>query len=194
MASASSVGLPEIDGLILSGGRATRMGGRDKGLALWRGQELVKHVLLALAPQVGQVRVSANRNQERYAELCRCPVLGDDIPGFQGPLAGIAAALKVSDAPCMAVAPCDAPCLPRDLVARLLAGMGDRDIAVAHDGARLQPLHLLLRARAGASLHAFIQDGGRKPDAWYRQHGHATVDFADCPDAFINFNALQDLS
>ena len=180
--------------MILSGGRASRMGGCDKGLVQWHGQELIKHVLLTLAPQVGQVQVSANRNQERYADLCRCPVLSDDIAGFQGPLAGIAAALKASAAPYMAVAPCDAPHLPRDLVSRLLAGMGDCDIAVAHDGARLQPLHVLLHARAGASLHAFIQDGGRKPDAWYQQHGYAAVDFADCPGAFSNFNTLQDIS
>ena len=182
-----------VSGLILAGGRARRMGGRDKGLEMWRGQPLVSHVLQALEPQVQKLYISANRNRQHYAELGHCEVLADSVQGFQGPLAGIAAGLEVVAAGSMVVVPCDAPYLPPDLVARLEAAMDDTDIAVAHDGDRLQSLHLMLRTSTCSSLQNFLRDGGRKPDAWYEQHGYAVADFADCPGAFSNFNSLDDL-
>ena len=43
----------DITGLVLAGGRGTRMGGIDKGLQLFRGQPLAQHALARLAPQVG---------------------------------------------------------------------------------------------------------------------------------------------
>ena len=183
-----------VSGLILAGGRASRMGGCDKGLVDWRGQALICHVLKALAPQVSQLYINANRNQEQYAELCKCQVLADALPDFQGPLTGIAAGLAVVATPYVVVVPCDAPRLPDDLVARLEQETAQADIVVAHDGARLQSLHLMLHTRVLASLQDFMQSGGRKPDKWYQQHGYATVDCSDTPEAFSNFNTLQDLA
>ena len=69
-----------ITGVILAGGQGRRMGGADKGLQELCGRPMAAHVLERLAPQVGAVLISANRNLERYAEL-GCPVLPDTLHG-----------------------------------------------------------------------------------------------------------------
>ena len=111
-----------ITGVILAGGQGRRMGGADKGLQELGGRPMAAHVLERLAPQVGAVLISANRNLERYAEL-GCPVLPDTLDGYAGPLAGLQAALAQATTPLLVTAPCDSPFLPADLVARLHDGL-----------------------------------------------------------------------
>lgn len=110
-----------ITGVILAGGRGRRMGGVDKGLLELRGRPLAAWVAERLAPQVDELLVSANRNGERYAAI-GYRVVGDRIPGFAGPLAGLHAALKVAAHQLVATVPCDSPFLPADLVLRLFSG------------------------------------------------------------------------
>ena len=82
----------DITGVILAGGRGSRMGGQDKGLIEFNGRPLVEHLLAALQPQTGALLITANRNQERY-QVYQLPVVNDELTGFQGPLAGFAAAM-----------------------------------------------------------------------------------------------------
>ena len=56
-----------ITGVILAGGRAERMGRRDKGLLPLAGEPLIAHGVRRLRPQVAELLISANRHQERYA-------------------------------------------------------------------------------------------------------------------------------
>ncbi len=108
----------EISGVILAGGRATRMGGEDKGLVSIGGIALYQYVLARLRPQVASVAISANRNQARY-QASGLPVIGDLTPDFAGPLAGMLAGLKQSPNEWVAFVPCDVPDFPADLVAQL---------------------------------------------------------------------------
>lgn len=108
----------EISGVILAGGRATRMGGEDKGLVSIGGIALYQYVLARLRPQVASVAISANRNQARY-QTSGLPVIGDLTPNFAGPLAGMLAGLKQSPNEWVAFVPCDVPDFPADLVAQL---------------------------------------------------------------------------
>lgn len=55
-----------ITGVVLAGGRATRMGGIDKGLQALNGRPLWRHVAEALAPQVDELVISANRHLEQW--------------------------------------------------------------------------------------------------------------------------------
>ena len=59
----------QITGLVLAGGRGTRMGGADKGLQTLHGEPLAAHVLRRLAPQTGALLISANRHPDAYATL-----------------------------------------------------------------------------------------------------------------------------
>jgi molybdopterin-guanine dinucleotide biosynthesis protein A len=89
--------------------------------------------------------------------------------------------------------PCDGPLLPGDLVARLITALNadDAEIAVAHDGERMQPMYSLIQVSLMSSLIAFLDSGERKIDLWYKQHRVALADFSDCPETFRNINTAD---
>lgn len=179
----------EITGVILAGGRGSRMGGEDKGLVLLNGRAMAEHVAARLQPQVESLFISANRNPERYAAL-GYRVVADALPDYQGPLAGMASALHVATTPYVVTVPCDSPLIGADLVARLGGALrrDDADIAVANDGVRSHPVFLFLKRALLPSLLAFLQAGERKIDRWFERHRVASADFSDSPEAFINVN------
>ncbi|MBA2961228.1 MULTISPECIES: molybdenum cofactor guanylyltransferase MobA [Ramlibacter] len=192
----------DITGLVLAGGRGSRMGGVDKGLQNFNGVPLALHTLLRLQPQVGDLLVNANRNLAAY-ESFGAPVWPDALPDFAGPLAGFLAGLEQCATPWLVTVPCDTPLFPVDLVARLAqaADAHDAEIAMAsgpeQDGQlRTQPVFCLLRRELLESLVRFTHEGGRKIDAWTAQHHTVTVPFdapGDDPRAFFNANTLAEL-
>ncbi|MBV2125110.1 MAG: molybdenum cofactor guanylyltransferase [Candidatus Thiodiazotropha sp. (ex Ctena orbiculata)] len=184
---------PAVTAVILAGGRGRRMGGEDKGLIELNGRPLVQHVISAIQPQVATILINANRNQERYAAF-GCPVIADSLLDYQGPLAGFIAALQAVETEDMLTLPCDGPLVPPDLVARLYEARqsAGADIAVAHDGDRLQPVYALIPKRLADSLQRYLDRGDRKIDLWYEEHRVAHADFSDIPRTFINVNTLQE--
>jgi len=179
----------DVTGVVLSGGRGSRMGGDDKGLVTLHGRTMVEHVLARLRPQVGQLLISANRNQERYAAF-GYPVVPDLMADYQGPLAGMAAAMKAASTRYVVTVPCDSPLMATNVVDRLASAMSAEkaDISVAHDGQRTHPVFLLLKRSLLPSLIGFLDAGERKIDRWFVQHKVATADFSDCPETFVNVN------
>ena len=190
---AGSIAPGDITALILAGGRGSRMGGLDKGLLPFRGTCLAGAVLDAVRSQVGAVVVSANRNLDDYARL-GAPVVRDSLPGFQGPLAGILAGLEQASTPYLLTLPCDGPFFGPDLVARLSAALtaAAAEVAVAHDGERLQAAYALVRRDLAPDLRSAIEAGERKTQAWYRTRDWIQVDFADHPEWFLNLNTPED--
>lgn len=178
-----------VTGLVLAGGVAQRMGGEDKGLASLAGRPMIEHVLAALRPQVGSVLISANRNLDRYAAY-GCPVVADTLPGYAGPLAGVASALQHLTAEYLLTVPCDAPFVAPDLAHRLHAACvaAGAEAAVASDGRRVQPVFLLLGAGVAPSLQSYLAGGGRKVDGWLATLRVAQADFSDAPGCFVNVN------
>jgi molybdenum cofactor guanylyltransferase len=194
--SGSFDGTPDketITGVILAGGQARRMGGRDKGLVAFRGRPLVAWVIAALEPQVARLTINANRNQETYESFGH-PVIADRIEGFQGPLAGFASAMGAVGTPWIATVPCDGPFLAPDLVKHLCAALRREgaELAVATDGRRVQPVYALLPVALAPSLHAFLGAGERKIDLWYARHRVALADLGDRPESFANINSDGD--
>ena len=120
----------DITAVVLAGGKASRMGGVDKGLIPVRGRPMIAYVLEALAPQVGKILVNANRNAERYAEFGH-EVIPDSLEGFQGPLAGVTAGLAAATTPYVVTAPCDSPLIGDDLVARLADALARQQADIA---------------------------------------------------------------
>ncbi len=192
----------DVTGLILAGGRGTRMGGADKGLQNFRGMPLALHTLLRLAPQVGEVMINANRNLSAY-ESFGVPVWPDSLADYPGPLAGFLTGLERCETGYLMTVPCDTPLFPQDLVARLGEALeregGDIAMAAAReeDGRlRSQPVFSLLRHDLLESLVRFTHEGGRKIDAWTGQHRTVIVPFdreGDEPSAFFNANTLAEL-
>jgi len=182
-----------ITAVVLAGGRARRMRGRDKGLIPLAGRPLVAHALDALRPQVGTLLINANRHQDEYARL-GVPVVADAYPGYAGPLAGIAAALRRIETDWAIAVPCDAPRIAPDLVARLVnASAGGRHRAcVARTADGLQPVWCLLHRGLAESLEAFLAGGGRKVAEWLARVDAAAADFTDA-DSFLNLNTESEL-
>ncbi|MCG9722200.1 molybdenum cofactor guanylyltransferase MobA [Shewanella sp. Isolate7] len=183
---------PQIDAVILAGGMARRMGGNDKGLVELNDQPMIKHAIDRIKPQVKQILINANRNQDRYAEF-GYPVLSDEDSGYLGPLAGMITALGQTQADYLMVVPCDCPLLPTDLVPRMLATIEAQgaEMAVASDGKREQPVVLLMKPALRESMKAFLDAGERKIDFWYAKHHCVVCDFSDQPNAFVNVNTPE---
>jgi len=183
----------DITAVILAGGQGRRMGGEDKGLVTLNGRPLIAHVLSAIEPQVDRLLLNANRNADQYRRFGH-PLISDSISGYQGPLAGFASALQVATTPYLVTLPCDAPHPPADYVERMGHKLTAQqaDIAVAHDGHRLQPVHALISCRLLADLIDYLTSGERKIDRWYARHHWVTVDFSDCAAAFSNINTPGD--
>lgn len=183
-----------ITGIILAGGLARRMGGKDKGLINVAGKPLIEYVIEALRPQVNSLIINTNRNLDSYKNY-GVPIVVDSVSGFHGPLAGMASCMCVVDREYMVTVPCDSPNLPDDLVTRMYAGLTgeNAEISVAHDGNYIQPVFALMKTNLLDSLLEFLDGGDRKISNWFEKHRLATVDFSDKPETFININTPEDI-
>ena len=176
------------------------MGGLDKGLVTLRNQPLVGHAIDRFAPQVSFLALNVNRSQDAYATF-GLPLVSDEISGFAGPLAGLAAGMQYFEQHCgadttdwVATIPCDSPFLPLDFVSNLFATATAqrRPIAVARTPSGAQPVFALYQIAVLNSLQTFLATGKRKIDVWTAQHDASHHDFAD-ENAFANINTMAEL-
>ena len=188
----------QITGMVLAGGRGSRMGGVDKGLQAFRGMPLAMNALFRLQPQVGETMINANRNLSAY-ESMGVPVWPDALPDYPGPLAGFLAGLERCETPYLVVVPCDTPLFPEDLVERLGEAFDDDEtteiaVAATREGGELQaqPVFCMMRTTLMESLVRFVTAGQRKIDRWTAQHATRLVEFADAA-AFANANTSEEL-
>jgi molybdopterin-guanine dinucleotide biosynthesis protein A len=192
-----SIARQDITGLVLAGGRGSRMGGVDKGLQNHKGVPLALHALLRLQPQVGEVMINANRNLGAY-ESMGVPVWPDVQSDFPGPLAGVLVGLERCETPYLVTVPCDTPNFPLDLVERLARALEaeNAELAMAatreNDAVMAQPVFCLLKSELLESLVQYLQSGQRKIDRWTAQHRVASVVFDDAT-AFDNANTIEEL-
>ena len=156
--------MSNVDGVVLCGGRARRMGGADKPLLMVGTRSLLERVLASLGPQLGQIMLSCSSAIDRYAGF-GLPLIIDRRHDV-GPLAGIEGALEVCRTELLSVWPGDMPEPPTDIVARLAAALGDADAAVVHADGRIQNLCLLVRRRCRDGLTRWLDGGGRSVEGW----------------------------
>ncbi|MEX0815356.1 MAG: molybdenum cofactor guanylyltransferase MobA [Dongiaceae bacterium] len=194
--------LPPVVGLLLAGGLARRMGGGDKCLRTLGGRPILDHVIARLRPQLRRLLLNANGDPARFAGY-GLPVAADAVPDFAGPLAGVLAgldwaAVHAPDCPWVASVPTDAPFLPRDLVARLLAAVAAEgaEMACAASAGRPHPVVGLWPVARRDDLRRAVGDEAvRKVDVWTARYRLAVVDFAvGSVDPFFNANRPDDLA
>lgn len=183
-----------ITGIVLAGGRATRMDGRDKGLIKLAQKPMIEYTLEAIKPQVDGIIISSNRNLEFYAAY-GFPVIADELPEYCGPLAGVASCLRTVATPWVFTAPCDSPLLPGNLVNTLYIKLRDEDaeICTLFCAGRLQPVFALIKSSLLPAILDFLNRGERKIDRWFNEHRLAVADFSDHEECFININSAEDL-
>ncbi len=186
---------PYITGVILAGGLARRMNGKDKGLIMYKNQPLIRYAIDALAPVVQQLWLNANRNHALYTAL-GYQVIADHSKTFDGPLAGILAALTVSHAGILVVMPCDCPFIKTVHLQKLVTSLlsSDSDLAVAVDGEFLHPVFLALKTTLQPSIAAYLANGERKMATWIMQQRVTTVDFSHARHIFLNINTVEQLA
>ena len=187
----------QITGLVVSGGRGTRMGHVDKGLQPLNDSSLIEATLHRLQPQVGALIINANQNLQRYQQF-GFPVCADEIVGYAGPLAGLHAGLSHCATPYLVSVPCDTPGFPDDLVEKLSLALAETeaDLAFAFTGDQhapeLHPVFCLMKRKVLVSLDDYLRNGGRKVASWMQQQRHAQVHFDD-QLAFMNINTQDEL-
>jgi molybdenum cofactor guanylyltransferase len=197
---------PSVTGIILAGGLSRRMGGGDKGLLDLGGKAMLAHVIERLAPQVGAIAINANGDPGRFARF-GLEVIPDTVAGFVGPLAGVLAGMRWSAAHApqarwIVTAAGDAPLLPVDLVARLLAAAADAPndaIALAQSHGELHPVIGLWPVVLADDLESQLAQGVRKVLHWTDRHGTLPVPFPPARvggaelDPFFNANTPEEL-
>jgi molybdenum cofactor guanylyltransferase len=193
---------PPRPGVLLSGGRSSRMG-RPKALLPFGSHRLIDHVAARLAPQVDSIAINAN---DPDIDLPGAPAFPDLTPDFQGPLAGLQAALSYvartcPDAAHAAVITVDSPFFPLDLFDQLAETLVDNDVvALAASNGRMHPvtglwpvsilpaLNAWMAAPPTLKVRAFLED---KPVRVV--NFDATVTAAGVIDPFFNINTPEDL-
>ncbi|WP_293760926.1 molybdenum cofactor guanylyltransferase MobA [uncultured Aquitalea sp.] len=164
--------------LILAGGRALRMQGRDKGLLPLAGRPLTAHALAALQAQSlppQRILISANRHLDDYARF-GFPVLPDSLPDFPGPLAGLLSAMQAEPGSRLLTVPCDAVRLPKELAQSLTDALANgHDVVSLRDDDGWQPGVLLARGGLQDSLSSYLREGGRSIRGWLQSLRHTTV-------------------
>ncbi|RZL10995.1 MAG: molybdenum cofactor guanylyltransferase [Rubrivivax sp.] len=176
------------------------MGGQDKGLLAWHGAPLARQAALRLAPQVGSLRLNANRHAAEYSAW-GWPVHQDDpdLPCAAGPLIGMLTALRHTAAPWVQVVPCDSPQLPEQLVATLLAAAirDQADIAVPTsrgdaDAWRHHWTTILVHRRTLPTLEQAVASGERRVRSWIAMNRWIGVSFERSAE-FMNINTPEAL-
>ncbi|MEL7461915.1 MAG: molybdenum cofactor guanylyltransferase MobA [Pseudomonadota bacterium] len=182
-------------GIILAGGRATRMGGGDKGLLQIAGQSILARVIGRIDDHVADLAINANGDPTRFAAF-GLPVVADTVAGHPGPLAGILAGLdwgRAVGASDVVTVAADTPFFPQDLVARLLGAKGHCDIVLAETPGGRHPTFGLWPTALADELRAALAHGTRKVVAFSDAQSSTTAVFDD-DDAFFNVNTPDDLA
>lgn len=188
---------PGLLGVILAGGKSSRMGGIDKGGVTLAGRPMIHRVIDRFAPQVARLVVNAPDDRYPDVDLPRAP---DTLAGQPGPLTGVLAGMRWAEVHApevefVATTPVDTPFLPQDIVARLHAAISKSvDIAYAVSPAGPQPVFVVARIGLARSLERDLTagDASRVGD-WIRRQNHIAVPFPD-DDAFANINSPEDMA
>lgn len=182
-------------GVVLAGGRSSRMGGRDKAHVPLGGKPLLAHVVARLGPQVGQMAINSNGEPAQFGT--KTPVLADSFTDRPGPLAGILTAMdwaRALGSDWVVTVATDTPFLPDDLVDRLARAQvaAKAPIVLAETADGLQPVTGLWYTGLADGLRGSISDGLRKVTEFTEAKDAVTAFFAG--DGFFNVNTPEDLA
>ncbi len=198
------VSTTRVVGVILAGGRSSRMGGGDKCLLPLGGRPVLASVLARLKPQVSVIVINANGEPARFARF-GLPVVADSVPGFAGPLAGVHAGIEWVKANYPGVryivtVASDTPFFPDDLVQRFLAELERHpSLLVATSAEGVHPVVGLWPVGFARDLQECLEQNMHKVGAFTKQHGAVEVFFPPVKvggrlvDPFFNINRPEEL-
>ena len=190
----------QIAGVILAGGKGSRMGNTAKPLIPLGSKAIIAHIIDTASPQVSQLIISANDNLAAYQALAPI-VVEDEQSSYAGPMAGILSAMRWLRAhrpeiAYLACFPGDAPWFPIDIVSQLWRAIeqSKADIAWLQTDGQRQPLFSLWRLSIDEALSEAIKKGMYSPMAFICEHNNVLLDLHNCQlGHFVNLNAPSDL-
>lgn len=179
----------EIGGVILAGGKSSRLGGGDKGLLSLDEQSMLSHVVSRFSGQVAKVVINAGGDPARFAQF-GLPVIPDATAVREGPLAGVLAGIVWAQAQpglrAIVTVSTDAPFIPPDLVKRLTASGEPLVCAVSH--AHVHPTISLWPLSIASKIKAALADGRREMMAFVVDHG---ARLAIVPQTIVNGQSVD---
>lgn len=181
----------EATGIILSGGKSSRMNYQDKAWLPYEGKPLIHHAITRISSQVSQILVSTNNKGPRYDELPYA-CIPDLSTNFEGPLAGILACSNHVASPLALIIPNDTPNVPKNLKALLLPHLKGNEAAVPSYNGVCQPLFILAKTSILGSIAPYLSSGGRSVKGWLEHLSITQVDFVS-QEPFININTPEQL-
>ena len=182
----------EITGIVLCGGKGSRLDGQDKPLIKLGGRRMIDHVCERLTPQVASFIISCSRNVAIYESLnCQLCV---DRDNDRGPLAGLTEAFALVNTEWVITTPGDTPFLCRELVMRLSTAAELQGVAVPRVGEYRQNLCLLINRERRQALLEFYQDGGSAVKDWLDANHIEPTDLTDLEHNFFNVNTSAELA
>ena len=157
---------PRAAGVVLAGGRSSRMGAPKAGLA-WRGGTLLGRTAEVLARAAGGPVVVVRAPGQELPALARSVVVLDDPVEGRGPLQGLAVGLAGAadlGAATAFVCSVDLPFLTEAFVRRVLAALDDRtDVVLPVVGGFRQPLAAAYRTSLAAACALLVAQDRGKP-------------------------------
>ena len=177
-----------ITAILLAGGQGSRMNHLEKAWVEYEGKPLIQHVIDHIEADISTLVISRNRQLDEYDALGYLCV-ADELPDFQGPLAGLASCLIHLTTPTVLVLPCDVPKLPHGLVDRLMSGAKQTDICVAEAGGRIQPLIFMGKTTSvSRTVRRYLDTGRRSVMGWLETTHYQTIEFESDNELFENIN------
>ncbi|MBN2485815.1 MAG: molybdenum cofactor guanylyltransferase [Bacteroidales bacterium] len=142
----------EITGIVLAGGKSTRMG-TDKPLLVWNGKTLIENAISLLQPLCNKVAISSDNHAYSFTG---CEIWPDILPR-QAPIVGIYSCLKRASTEAIIVLSCDMPLVSASLLKMMAESANDFDIVVpAHSNGAIEPLCALYKHTVLNDLELFI--------------------------------------
>ncbi|MBS9777740.1 MAG: molybdenum cofactor guanylyltransferase [Gammaproteobacteria bacterium] len=184
----------DILGVVLCGGKGARMDGADKGLVEFNSKPMASYGISALM-SCAQTIINANRNHDIYKQLFNLPIIEDSNTNFDGPLAGMLAALeyaKLCDLQWVITVPCDAPYVDSSYVDCMInaANNNSAKIHMAYSDFH-QPVFALLHIDIIDKIRLFLARKERKTLIFYQWFGFNKVNISNT-NLFANINSYND--
>lgn len=190
----------KVVGCILAGGQSRRFNFEKKGLQQLGGITLVERVIKRFQPQVSNIYINTPHQTYQQYQL---PLISDESDSFDGPLAGLTACLEHckhhhSEAKWLAIAPCDAPFLPKDMVQQLLRNKKQAQVCLFSYQQHLQPTFSLWHVDVLDDVRAATTQHGMIGFKQFLQQWEQAPSIIEHPkqevSPFYNINTPEDLS
>ncbi|SDE70677.1 molybdenum cofactor guanylyltransferase [Sporomusa acidovorans] len=185
----------DVSGIILAGGRSSRMG-RDKTLLVYNDETMIERTVRKLRNFVDEIIVASN-STAKY-NLPGIVEVPDTYPGM-GPLGGMHAGLMAARHQYAFIVSCDMPFFTEELAGYLIKRSAEYDVIVPEIEGRLEPLCAVYSRNCVKPIEKCLQANVRQVYQFYSEVRVLKIRESElCPvgdlrEMFYNLNTPEDV-